>query len=445
MRLLSRLSLALSMAASVFKATSSTDRPATWFIEALLGGSKTTSGVRVTTDSAMRVSAVWACVRIRGEDIGKLPVILYRRLSNGGRERVIDHPAAQLVRGRPNKRQTQFEFRSGMQQMLDLHGNAYAFKEINGAGQVVALWPLDPRKVTIIEAADGSLFYRYETGDPIPDYRMIHLRGFSFDGKCGVSPIHYHRESVGLALAAEQYGAAFFGNNATPSGALKVKQVLSPESAALLRADFEKKHKGALNAHNLAIFDGDMEWMATGMNNTDAQWIETRKMQLGEIARIYRMPPHKIGDLERATFTNIEHQGLEYVVDCLMSEAVRWEQVLSAALLTEQEQRSLYFEFLFDGLLRGDAKSRAEAYQLAFRTGRMSANEIRALENMAPVEGGDTYFRTADLVPLDAPYVAPTSAPKPPTGDKPQSDDPANDPATPPVDPPAPPKESDNG
>lgn len=385
----------------------------------LLSTKNSTAGVRVTSTSAMQVSAVWACVTVRSEDIAKLPVHLYRRRKDGGKERAVKHPAYRLLLEQPNPRNTAFEFKQIMQMQCDLHGNAYAVKEIDARGQVVALWPLDSTKVQILTFNDGrELFYRVtmEKGRQVtvPGEDMLHVRGNSLDGVTGLSPISWQRETIGHAMAAEKYGAAFFGNSAQPNGALVLPTKISPEAAERLRADWKQRFQGPENAHNLAIFDGGMEWKQIGMNNADAQFIETRKYQNSEIWRIFRIPPHKVGDLDRATFSNIEMQSIEYVQDCLMSIFARWQQALSRDLLLEEERGEFFFEFMPDALLKGDIKSRYEAYAVGLMNGWLSDNDIRDKENMNRVEGGDQYFRPLNLSPLDAPAAAPEPAPKPP-------------------------------
>jgi HK97 family phage portal protein len=383
---------------------------------------KSTAGVVVTPRNAMQVSAVWACVNVRSEDIAKLPVHLYRRRKDGGKERATDHPAYRLLHLAPNPRNTAFEFKQMLQMQCDLRGNAYAVKELDSRGRVSALWPIESDKVEILKVDEGKeLFYRvtYEGGRQVtvPGEDMLHIRGNSFDGICGMSPITWQRETIGHAMAAEKYGAAFFGNSAQPNGALVLPTKLSPEAAAKLRADWKERFQGPENAHNLAIFDGGMDWKPIGMTNTDAQFIEARNYQNSEIWRIFRIPPHKVGDLTKATFSNIEMQAIEYVQDCLMSIMERWQQALSRDLLTEAERVDHFFEFLPDALLKGDIKSRYDAYAVGVLNGWLSSNDIRDRENMNRVDGGDQYFRPMNVQPLNAPPEPPPE-PTPPTKGK---------------------------
>jgi len=377
----------------------------------LLDTVNTVAGIRVTPDSAPKQSAVWAAINVRSEDIGKLPCILYRRLPDGSRERATTHPLYRLIGSRPNTRHTAFEFRQMLQLQLDVYGNALAVKELSGTGDVTALWPVPWPKVAVLQSEDGyELFYRItmKSGQTmtLPAEMVLHLRGKSFDGVVGVSPITYHAETIGLALAQDRYTAALFGNSARPSGALKVKQVLSKEASAALRSDWESKLKGPEKTGSMVVLDGEMDWTPFSMTQDDAQYVESKGISNADIFRIYRIPPHKAGDLTRSTNNNIEHQGLEYVTDCLMPICVNWEQALARDLLTEDEQGDYFFEFLVDALLRGDIKSRYEAFAIARSWGAMSANDWRDKENMNRIANGDIY-----LQPLN--YIEAGTAPAP--------------------------------
>lgn len=390
--------------------TSGLAGPAAWFLDFLIG-EKTLSGERVTPDSSMKLAAVWACVRVRSEDIAKLPCILYQRSADGSKQRASGHPLYTLIRDRPNPRMTAFEFRQGMQADLDLRGNALALKEFNGRGRVVALWPVVWDRVRVLCSTDQhELFFEVKDKngriiDTFPSEGVLHLRGMSLDGMVGLSPIAYHRETIGLAIAAQKYGSAFFGNSATPRGGIEVPSPLSKEAAEMLRESWDAKYRGTDNAHKIGIFDGGMKYVQTGMDNTDAQYIETRVQQNSEIWRIYRMPPHKVGDLSKATFSNIEQQGLEYVTDCLMSELVRWEQTLARDLLLDSEQGEYYFEFLVDALLRGDFKSRMDGYAIARNWGIFCADDCRDRENMnhLPDKKGQIFLQPLNMVEAGTP------------------------------------------
>lgn len=396
----------------------SADQSSRFFLD-LLGANKTSAGVNVTPRNAMQVAVVMACVIVRAQDTAKLPVFLYRRRKDGGRERAFDHPAYRLLTGNPNSRNTAFEFKQMLQMQCDLYGNGYALKEIDGRGRVVALWPLESSKVEVLKVSEGrELFYRItlEKGKQItvPSEDILHIRGDTLDGVVGMSPISWARETIGHAMAAEKYGASFFGNSAQPNGAVILPAKISKEAAESLRADWKARFQGPENAHNLAIFDGGMDWKQIGMNNADAQFLETRKFQNVEICSIFRMPPHRVQNLDRATNNNIEHQGLEYVEGCMLSIFERWQGALERDLLSDEERKDYYFEFLPDALLKGDIKSRYEAFAIGLMNGWLSDNDIRDKENMNRIPDGDKYFRPLNLVPLDAPYepAVPPDKPK---------------------------------
>jgi HK97 family phage portal protein len=386
------------------KDTSTSTNPSSWFVDWIHGGEPTLSGIAVTPESAMRLAAVWACIRVRSEDVAKIPCLLYRRLPDGGKERATDHALYNLINLAPNPRMTAFDFRQMMQAELDLRGNALALKDFDLRGRVTALWPIPWKWVQVFVTPDWQdVFYRitrpYGAVETLPADAVMHLRGISLDGIVGLSPIAHHRETIGLAVAAEKYGAAFFGNSAQPRGAVKLPGVVDEATAKKLREDWERKYRGVENSHRIAIFDGGMDWVATGLTNVDAEYINTRKMQNQEIWRIYRVPAHKVGDLERSTYSNIEMQSLEYVTDCLMTEFRRWEQTLGRDLLTEQEQQQYFFEFLPDALLKGDTKSRYDAYAVARNWGILNANEIRELENRNHYPDGDVYLQPLNMAP----------------------------------------------
>lgn len=397
-----------------------------WFFTEMINGAKTTAGASVTTSTAMQASVIWACLNVRSQDIAKLPVHLYRRRKDGGKERAFKHPLYGLLTTSPNDINTAYEFKQMLQWQCDLHGNGYALKEIDGRGQVVALWPLPSDRVQILTGNDNrEIFYRITSPSnkqyTVPSEVVLHIRGNSLDGISGMSPISWHRETIGHALAAERYGSAFFGNSAQPSGALVVPAKLGPEAAAKLRADWKERFQGPENAHNLAIFDGGMDWKSIGMSNADAQFIEARKFQNEEIARIYRIPPHKLQMLDKATFSNIEMQAIEYVQDCLLSIMESWQQALGRDLLTREERGEYFFEFLPDALLKGDIKSRYDAYAVGVLNGWLSPNDVRDRENMNHVDGGNQYFRPMNVQPLDAPpeLPAPPEPAPPPKGKRP--------------------------
>lgn len=354
---------------------------------------QTKAGVAVTPDTALQVSTVYACVRVLAEDIAALPLILYRRLPRGGKERATDHPLYRVMRNRWSRRHTAFEAKEFMQGCLGLRGNAYALIVRGRVNRTVReLIPIRPDRVKVEEGDDLSVRYRIEGADrEFTDREILHLRGLSTDGLIGLSPITVAREAIGLAIATQNHGATLFRNGARPGGVLEHPGKLSKEAAERLKESVEHAISGD-NLHRLLLLEEGLKWHQVGLTSEDAQFLETRKFQRQEIAAFYRMPLHKIGDLERSTFSNIEHQSLEYVTGTLLSWMVRWEQRCNESLLTDEEREDYFFEFLVDALLRGDTKTRYEAYRMAILDGWMSRNEVRERENLNPVEGLDEFY-----------------------------------------------------
>ena len=413
----------------ITRSTTTSDRPAQWLIDWYRGGGPTASGQRVNATSAQKVAAVYACVQLVSQDVAKLPLPLYRRKENGDRERV-DTPLARLVGEMPNEWQTSFEWREMLQGHVELRGNGYSYIEMDARGRAIALWPMHPDCVTPMLAEDGrTLFYQYREPPALggetkilSQDEVLHIRSRTEDGICGVSRIQQAREAIGLALAMEKHGARLFSNGAMPSIVLETdKKFASQEEADRAREIFMAAYSGEANAWKPMIAHNGLTAKQLSMTSDDSQFIQSRAAQVTEIARWFRVPPHKIGDLSQATFSNIEHQAIEYVVDALHPRLRAFEARLNAGLLPAGG--SLYFEFLIDGLLRGDLKSRYEAYGLARQWGFMSVNDIRKLENLSSIgKQGDIYLTPANMTdaskpmpaPAPTPPAAPADAPKPP-------------------------------
>lgn len=379
----------------------SLENPRQWLIDFFGGGSESDAGVRVTPSSAMQSTAVLACVRVISESVASLPCLIYERLPEGGKKRAVDHPLYALLHDAPNPYQSAFEFAEMLQGHACLRGNAYAEIIETKGGTVEALVPLHPDKVQTVSYDDGKWAYRLpgtKGGQrTLLRHEMFHLRGLSDDGRVGLSPIALARNAIGLTIATERFGSRFFANDARPGGVLQMPGKLTKEAKGNLKASWQEGHSGD-NQHKVAVLEEGLTWQAIGINPDEAQFLETRKFQTNEIARIFRVPPHLIGDLERSTFSNIEHQSLEFVVHTLRPWLVRWEQAFARALLTAEERRKFTIEILVDALLRGDQKTRFEAYNLARNAGWMNADEIRERENMNPLPDGQGQIY---LIPLN--------------------------------------------
>ncbi len=384
----------------------------------------TTSGKSVTERSAMQITAVYSCVRILSEAIAGLPLHLYRYTANGSKEKALDHPLYTLLHDEPNPEMTSFVFRETLMTHLLLWGNAYAQIIRNGKGEVVALYPLMPNRMRVDRDENGELFYEYQTSQDeahtmegslvrLTPYDVLHIPGLGFDGLVGYSPIAMAKNSIGMAIACEEYGAKFFANGATPGGILEHPGVVKdPER---VRESWNSAFGGSANSNKVAVLEEGMKYTPISISPEQAQFLETRKFQIDEIARIFRIPPHMIGDLEKSSFSNIEQQSLEFVKYTLDPWVSRWEQSMRRALLRPEEKKEYFFKFNVDGLLRGDYQSRMNGYATARQNGWMSANDIRELENLDRIpadEGGDLYLINSNMTKLEDAGIFAASAPK---------------------------------
>jgi HK97 family phage portal protein len=362
------------------------------------------TGVSVTEQSALTNVAVWSCVRILSETVASLPLFLYQRMERG-KQRAIDHPLYSLLHDRPNPEMTSFTFRETLMAHLVTWGNAYAEIEYQDDRLTPkALWPLRPDMMRVErDKQTKQIVYRYslpaDYGQTVlPAYKVLHIPGLGFDGIVGYSPITMARESIGLSMGLEEYGARFFSGGATPGGVLEHPAKLSKEAQDRLRSSWNEMHQGLSNQHRIAILEEGMKFNKIGIPLDDAQFLESRKFQKSEIAALFHVPPHMIGDLERATFSNIEEQALEFVVYTMRPWLVRWEQVFNWKLLTAPGDDVYFAEFMVDALLRGNIQARYQAYATARQWGWMSANDIRELENQNPIDGGDIYLNPLNMI-----------------------------------------------
>lgn len=383
------------------------DAPAFYF-----GGSL--AGKSVSPRSAVQVSAVYACVRVIAETIASLPLHLYAQTDDGS-VKAMEHPLYRLMHDEPNSEMTSFVFRETMATHLLLWGNSYSQIIRNGRGEIHALYPLLAENMEVDRVA-GQLVYAYRKDGmtyTLHPRDVLHIPGLGFDGVVGYSPIALERNAIGLGIAAEEYGSKFFSNGATPAGVLThPSTVKDPER---LRKSWNRVYGGSANAGQVAILEEGLKFDRIAMPNNEAQFLETRKFQVSEICRIYRVPPHLIGDLEHATFSNIEHQGISFAQHTIRPWLVRIEQSLNRALLSENEKVKLYAEFNMSGLLRGDYKSRMEGYALGRQNGWLSANDIREMESLNRIpasEGGDLYLVNGNMMPLTGSQTSPSTAPE---------------------------------
>ena len=362
------------------------------------------SGKSVTPSSAIQVSAVYACVRVIAETIASLPLHIYEATDAGSRK-ANEHPLYRLLHDEPNTEMTSFIWREVMLSHLLLWGNSYCQILRSGRSRIVGLYPLLPDHMAVDRDTKGKLTYTYTTSEgrmeQLNPEDVLHIPGLGFDGVMGYSPIALEKAAIGLGIAAEEYGSKFFQNGARPSGILTHPNTV--KDPASLRASWNAAYGGSGNASRVAVLEEGMTFVPLSMPNNEAQFLETRKFQVTEICRIFRVPPHMIGDLERATFSNIESQNISFAVHTIRPWLVRIEQAINKTLIPENEKGRYYAQFNIDGLMRGDYKSRMEGYAIARQNGWMSANDIRALENLNPIseeEGGNAFLVNGNMIPI---------------------------------------------
>ena len=374
---------------------------------------RTTSGKPVNERTAMQTTAVYACVRILAEAVASLPLHVYAYQDDGGKKLVHDHPLYYLLHDEPNPEMTSFVFRETLMSHLLIWGNAYAQVIRDGAGRVLGLYPLLPDKMEVQRDDRGNIYYVYSrNSDENPMFKeygniklkaedVLHIPGLGFDGLIGYSPIAMAKNAVGMTLACEEYGASFFANGANPGGVLEHPGVLKDPSK--VRESWNSVYRGVNNAHKIAVLEEGMKYQQIGIPPEEAQFLETRKFQINEIARLYRIPPHMVGDLDKSSFSNIEQQSLEFVKYTLDPWVIRWEQSLQRSLLLPGEKGKYFIKLNVDGLLRGDYQSRMNGYAVGRQNGWFSANDIREMENMNPIpdeEGGNLYLVNGAMTKL---------------------------------------------
>ncbi|MBM7676127.1 HK97 family phage portal protein [Gracilibacillus alcaliphilus] len=363
----------------------------------------TTSGKSVNERTAMQTTAVYACVRILAETVASLPLHLYRHTDNG-KEKAIEHNLFYMLHDEPNNEMTSFVFRETLMSHLLLWGNAYAQIIRDGRGEVLSLYPLLPDRMTVDRTTSGELYYEYRKDEGSTILRrdeVLHIPGLGFDGLIGYSPIAMAKNAIGMALATEEYGAKFFANGANPGGVLEHPGVVKDPTK--IRESWNAVYQGSDNAHRIAVLEEGMKFQSIGIPPEQAQFLETRKFQTEEICRIFRVPPHLVANLDKATFSNIEHQSISFIDNTIMPWVTRIEQSMKRALLSDKDKRNYSIKFNLNGRLRGDAGSRAQFYQIMRQNGVMSANDIRELEEMNMISsamGGDKYLVNGNFVDM---------------------------------------------
>jgi HK97 family phage portal protein len=360
---------------------------------------------QVTPGNALQLATVFACARVLAESVATLPLEL-RAQEGRGTRRAAEHPLYGLLHDLPNPEMTSFDLRMTMQAHLAVWGNAYAQKIPDRAGRWMEIWPLAPNRMSEpVRGPGGELLYEYRESSGQPrtflQSEILHIRGLSADGLVGYSPISVARRAFDRKLRMEQFEQAFYDNNAQPGAVLKHPGQLSDKAYGRLLESWEGRHKGAENANKVAILEEGLDLASMGVPQSDAQFLESQKFGRSEIAAMFRVPLHMINDLDRATFSNIEHLSMEFVIDTLTPWLVAWEQAIARDLLTPEERKRYYAKHKLQARLRGDNASRSQFYSMGLQWGWFSINDVRELEDLNPIADGDTYFVPLNMVPIN--------------------------------------------
>lgn len=362
----------------------------------LLGASWSTNAS--TEEGALRVAAVHACVRVIAETVGSLPLLTYRRLPDGGKERATNDPLYQLFSVSPNSDQTSMEWLEQTCVHLVLRGNAYSRIRRDRSGRAVELVPINPDLVEIKTNEGGAIVGYQVNGELLVPSQVLHVKGMSTDGVRGLSVIKYAADTFGAAKSAQEYGRRVFENDATPGMVLQHPGVLDEEAAKRLRESWQAMFAGPRNAGRVAVLEEGMTIDRVQMTAEDMQFLDTRKFQRQEIAALFRVPVHMVGDLSQSSFSNIEQQSIEFVTHCIRPACRRIELAIIHRVLTPSQRRDLFVEFLIDGLMRGDLQSRYNAYHVGRQGGWLSVNDIRSFENLNPIgPDGDRYLEPLNM------------------------------------------------
>ncbi|MDD5356519.1 MAG: phage portal protein, partial [Candidatus Omnitrophica bacterium] len=338
------------------------------------------AGIAVNNDVALNYTAYWSCVRLLSETLASLPCVLYEKLDTKGKNKATEHSLFRLLHDEPNPEMDSFSyFETLMYHLVSANGNCYSYIDWNNDLTIKYLWIMNPDRTQKARDDNGEIVFKYQTEKAgqiiLPAYRVWHIPGFGYDGLKGYTPLTYMRNQIGLGVAAEKMGSKLFSNGLTIGGVLEHPGKMSIEAQNKFKASIEKGYQGVEKAHRLLVLEEGMKYNKTNIQPDDAQWLETRKFQRNEIASFFRVPPHMIGDLERATFSNIEHQGIEFAMYTMRPWLVRWERAANRQLLLPTEKDNYFIKFTIDALLRGDTLTRYQAYSSAINWGWMNRNE----------------------------------------------------------------------
>jgi len=390
--------------------------PAQWLIDCVSGGAETSSGKRVNESSALKYSPFWASVRVISGTIASLPFIVYRRDGKGGKTRANGHSVYELLHNRPNEYMDALTFIETRQAHVLTYGNGFAEIQRTNGGKPIALWPLLPDRTFRKMGDDGVPYYeiRQAKGPTVylPDYNVLHIKGLGFDGYTGYNVVQYHKEAIGYGVAVKEYGGRFFSNDASPGGVLEHPHTLGDTALKHLKESWNAEHKGLTQAHRLKILEEGMKWKQTGVDPEQAQALEVQKFTVDDCSRIFNIPPHKIGSMERATFSNIEEQNIDFVIMTMLYWFRKWEQECNYKLFMPGERKKMFCEILVEGLLRGKTLTRYTAYKIGRYAGFLSVNDILRFENMNTIgPKGDIYLEPLNMTPAGT-KPEPKSEPK---------------------------------
>ena len=392
----------MSLLSRIFGKSSGVSKPKEWLVS-LIGGGATNSGEMITADSAMRITAVLQAVRIPSESVASLPLKLYERGSDSKHE-AKDHPAYNVLYAAPNELMTSYEWREANMIALGLRGNAYSSIERSQRGELGQLIYLNPDKTRPVLTSKRRLYFECdELNSTLPARQILHLKGLSSNGLYGLNPIEMAREALGLSLAAEKHGATTFKNGATPAGLLVTPDRAQEDQIKDLKKSWIEQNAGK-NKHGIAVLHSGLKYQQISVSNADAQFLETRKFQIAEIARIFNVPVHLLHEMDRSTFNNIEHMSLAFIKFSLRPWLIRQEQRYNLSLLRPEERGKYYFEHSLSALERADIKTRFEVYSKARQWGVYSANDVRKKENepLRDDEEGNSYHTPLNMINQDA-------------------------------------------
>jgi HK97 family phage portal protein len=376
--------------------------PPQWFVD-WLGGGPSAAGVTVNHKAALRYTPFWSAVRIISGTLGALPFLVYRRLDNGGKDRVPEHPVYALLHDTPNEYMDAVTFQETRQAHVLTYGNGYAEIQRDGAGHPVALWPLLPNRTSRKMTEGGTPYYEVQlpTGEPVhlPDRNVLHIKGLGFDGYTGYDVVSYHKEALGYGIAVKEYGARFFANDGNPGGVFEHPNALSDTAFARLKESL-RSNAGLKHAHRVQILEEGMKWSSIGVEPAKAQALEVQKFTVDDCSRIFNIPPHMLGSMEFSKYNNVEQLAIDFVSRTMLYWFRKWEQEVGRKLFSPRERGVLFCEILADGLLRGNIEARTAYYAAGRQWGFLSINDIRAKENMNPIgPAGDIYLDPLNMVP----------------------------------------------